>query len=102
MYVTKAGLPSNGLWAIDFTLAGVDKATGVARVGDTLGVGPANMVAIGDSYNDLPMLQSCGFSVAMGNAPAEVKAAADFVAPPVSADGLAVAIKEYVLPRLTA
>jgi len=46
------------------------------------------------------MLQSCGFSVAMGNAPPEVKAAADFVAPPVSEDGLAVAIFEYVLPRI--
>ena len=102
MYVIKAVLPYNGLWAIDFTLAGVDKATGVARVGRTLGVDPANMVAVGDSYNDLPMLQSCGYSVAMGNAPPEVKAAADFVAPSVGDDGLAVAIEEYVLPRLTA
>lgn len=101
MYVIKAMLPYNGLWAIDFTLAGVDKATGVARVGDTLGVDPASMVAVGDSYNDLPMLESCGFSVAMGDAPAEVKAAADFVAPSVADDGLAVAIDEYVLPRLT-
>ena len=100
MYVIKAVLPYNGLWAIDFTLAGVDKSTGVARVGDTLGVDPANMVAVGDSYNDLPMLQSCGFSVAMGDAPPEVKAAADFVAPSVAEDGLAVAINEYVLPRI--
>ena len=100
MYVIKAVLPYNGLWAIDFTLAGVDKSTGVDRVGDTLGVDPANMVAVGDSYNDLPMLQSCGFSVAMGDAPAEVKAAADFVAPSVAEDGLAVAINEYVLPRI--
>ena len=100
MYVIKAVLPYNGLWAIDFTLAGVDKSTGVARVGDTLGVDPANMVAVGDSYNDLSMLQSCGFSVAMGDAPPEVKAAADFVAPSVAEDGLAVAINEYVLPRI--
>ena len=100
MYVIKAVLPYNGLWAIDFTLAGVDKSTGVARVGDTLGVSPANMVAVGDSYNDLPMLQSCGFSVAMGDAPAEVKAAADFVAPSVTEDGLAVAINKYVLPGI--
>ncbi|MCI0897916.1 MAG: HAD family phosphatase [Chloroflexi bacterium] len=100
MYVIKAVLPYNGLWAVDFTLAGVDKATGVSRVGRTLGVDPANMVAVGDSYNDLPMLESCGFSVAMGNAPEEVRAAADFVAPSVEEDGLAVAINDYVLPRL--
>ena len=100
MYVIKAVLPYNGLWAVDFTLAGVDKASGIARVGQTLGVNPANMVAVGDSYNDLPMLEACGFSVAMGNAPPEVKDAAEFVAPSVAEDGLSVAIKKYVLPRV--
>ena len=100
MNVIKAVLPYNGLWAVDFTLAGVDKATGVSRVGKTLGVDPADIVAAGDSYNDLPMLVSCGFSIAMGNAPEEVRAIADFVAPTVEEDGLAVAIHEYVLPQL--
>jgi HAD superfamily hydrolase (TIGR01484 family) len=100
MYVIKAVLPYNGLWAVDFTLAGVDKASGIARVGQILGVNPTNMVAVGDSYNDLPMLEACGFSVAMGNAPPEVKDAAEFVAPSVAEDGLAVAINEYVLPRV--
>ncbi len=100
MYVVKAMLPYNGLWAVDFTLAGVDKAAGISRVGETLGVNPANMVAVGDSYNDLPMLEVCGLSVAMGNAPPEVRAAADFVVPTVENDGLAVAINDHVLPRL--
>ncbi len=100
MYVIKVVLPYNGLWAVDFTLAGVDKAAGVSRVGDTLGVDPANMVAMGDSYNDLPMLKACGFAVAMGNAPEEVKAVADFVAPTVEEDGLAIAINDYVIPQL--
>ena len=100
MYVIKAVLPYNGLWAVDFTLAGVDKASGIARVGQTLGVNPTNIVAVGDSYNDLPMLEACGFSVAMGNAPPEVKDAAEFVAPSVAEDGLSVAIKKYVLPRV--
>jgi len=100
MHVIKAVLPYNGLWAVDFTLAGVDKAAGVARVGESLGVDVANMVAVGDSYNDLPMLKACGFAVAMGNSPDEVKAASDFVAPTVAEDGLAVAIIDYVLPRL--
>ncbi len=100
MTVIKAMLPYNGLWAVDFTLAGVDKAAGVSRVGQTLGINPADMVAIGDSYNDLPMLVSCGISIAMGDAPHEVREAADFVAPSVSDDGLAVAINDYVMPRI--
>ncbi|MDA1128889.1 MAG: HAD family hydrolase [Chloroflexi bacterium] len=100
MYVVKALLPYNGLWAVDFTLAGVDKAAGISRVGETLGVDPANMVAAGDSYNDLPMLRICGLGIAMGGAPEEVKAIADFVAPSVEEDGLAVAINDFVLPQL--
>lgn len=100
MHVIKAVLPYNGLWAVDFTLAGIDKAAGISRVGKTLGVDPANMVGAGDSYNDLPMLEVCGFSIAMGNAPEAVKAVADYVAPSVQEDGLAVAIIEYVLPLL--
>ena len=100
MHVILAVLPYNGLWAVDFTQAGVDKATGVSRVANTLGVDPDNMVAAGDSYNDLPMLRACGFGIAMGNAPKEVKAIADFVAPTVEEDGLAVAINDYVLPQL--
>jgi len=100
MHVIKAMLPYNGLWAVDFTVAGVDKASGVSRVGKTLGVDPVNMVAAGDSYNDLPMLAACGFSIAMGSAPEAVKAIADFIAPTVEEDGLAVAINDYVLPQL--
>ena len=100
MTVIKAILPYNGLWAIDFTLAGVNKATGVSQIGQTLGIDPSNMLAVGDSYNDLPMLVSCGISIAMGNAPEEIIAAADFVAPLVEKDGLAIAINNYVMPRI--
>lgn len=100
MNAIKAVLPYNGLWAVDFTLAGVDKATGVSRVGQMLGVNPTNMVAAGDSYNDLPMLEACGFGIAMGNAPDKVKAIADFVAPTVEEDGLATAIDRYVLTQV--
>ena len=100
MTVIKAILPYNGLWAIDFTLAGVNKATGVSQIGQTLGIDPSNMVAIGDSFNDLPMLVSCGIGIAMGDAPEEIITAADFVAPHVKDDGLAVAIDSYVMPRI--
>jgi hypothetical protein len=100
MHVIKAILPYNGLWAVDFTLAGIDKAAGVSRVGNTLGVELSDMVAAGDSYNDLPMLKACGYGIAMGNAPEEVKNAADFIAPSVLDDGLAAAIQEFVIPRM--
>ena len=100
VHAIKAKLPYNGLWAVDFTRAGVDKATGVAQVGRSIGVEAVDMAAVGDSFNDLPMLLSSGLSIAMGDAPDQVKAAADFVAPTVEEDGLALAIREHILPRV--
>ena len=87
MSVILASLPYNGLWAVDFTLKGVDKGSGVARMGEMLDVAPADMACVGDSYNDLPMLRACGFPVAMGGAPPEALALAGHVAPPRGAAG---------------
>ncbi|MCH8309975.1 MAG: HAD hydrolase family protein, partial [Chloroflexi bacterium] len=57
-------------------------------------------IAAGDSYNDIPMLHLAGMSIAMGNAPDAVKNEADYVAPTVENDGLAVAIDEFIIPNL--
>ena len=99
MSVILASLPYNGLWAVDFTRAGVDKGSGVGRMGERLGVQPANMACVGDSYNDLPMFRACGLPIAMGGAPQELQALAKHVAPTVGEDGLAYAIDNYILPR---
>jgi HAD superfamily hydrolase (TIGR01484 family) len=69
IHVVKASLPYNGLWAVDFTPQGVDKATGVARNGRSLGVNIADMAAVGDSFNDLPLLRASGLAIAMGVPP---------------------------------
>ena len=100
LHVVKVFLPYNGLWAVDFTNVGVDKATATLELAPMIGVEARNMVAAGDSYNDLPLLRLCGFGMAMGDAPEELKAIADYIAPPVDEDGLAVGIEEFVLPRL--
>ena len=102
MSVILASLPYNGLWAVDFTVKGVDKGSGIARMGEMLGVEPSEMACVGDSYNDLPMLRACGLPIAMGGAPEEIRAAASLSAPVVEADGLAYAIDRYILPRVTA
>jgi len=87
-------------WMVDFTHAEASKATAVRRYATLAGIGPSQIIAAGDSYNDLPLLQACGLRIAMGNAASELKAIADYVAPTVDEDGLAVAIEEFVLPRL--
>ncbi len=100
MQAVKVYLPYNDLWAVDFTRRGVDKAVATAMLADMIGVELGQMAAAGDSYNDLPLLQACGLAIAMGDAPEELKAIADYIAPSAEEDGLAVAIEEYILPRL--
>ena len=100
MSVILASLPYNGLWAVDFTLKGADKGSGVARMGEMLGLVPADMVCVGDSYNDLPMFRVCGLPIAMGGAPEDIKSAAALTVPTVEEDGLAYAIDRYILPRV--
>jgi hydroxymethylpyrimidine pyrophosphatase-like HAD family hydrolase len=100
--VVKVFLHYNDLWAVDFTPVGVDKGTAAQKLADILGIEVCQIAGVGDSYNDLPMLEVCGLSIAMGGAPPEVKAVADYIAPTVEEDGLAVAIEEVVLPLLRA
>ena len=102
LHLVKVYLPYNDLWAVDFTKIGVDKAAGTRRLAQMIGVKVGDMVAAGDSYNDLPLLIACGLAIAMGDAPQELRAVADYVAPSAEDDGLAVAIEEFILPRLIA
>ena len=101
MSVILASLPYNGLWAVDFTRSGVDKGSGIARMGGMLDVAPANMACVGDSYNDLPMLQACGLPIAMGGAPEEIRKDASLSTLSVEEDGLAYAIDRYIMPRVS-
>ena len=100
LHVVKVYLHYNGWWAVDFTAAGVHKGTAARVLAEQMGVPPERFIAAGDSFNDLPMLEIAGYRIAMASAPPEMKELADFVAPPVEEDGLAVAIEEVVIPRL--
>jgi HAD superfamily hydrolase (TIGR01484 family) len=98
--VVKMFLPTTGLWGVNFAPNGVNKGVAAVKVAQLLGIKPSQLVAAGDSYNDIPLLEICGLSIAMGNAPEELKAIADYIAPSVVEDGLAVAIEEFLLPKL--
>lgn len=84
---------------IETTHPEATKGAGIARVCKLLNIQPENVMALGDSGNDLTMLKSAGLGVAMGNAPDFVKAAADAVTESNEKDGAALAIERYVLNR---
>ena len=58
---------------------GIDKAQSLARLLDVIGLTKEEMIACGDGYNDLSMIQFAGLGVAMENASDKVKNAADYV-----------------------
>ena len=85
------------VWLVEATAPGIDKGSGLLKLCEMLGVHPQRVLAIGDSENDIPMLQAAGFGVAMGNATDSLKAVADWIAPPIEEDGAAVALRRWVL-----
>jgi Cof subfamily protein (haloacid dehalogenase superfamily) len=89
-------------WALNVHMPGASKAAGVQVLAQTLGCTLADVVAIGDGYNDLPLLEAAGTGVAMGNAADEVKRRADAVVNGHDEDGVAEAIERFVLEPLRA
>jgi Cof subfamily protein (haloacid dehalogenase superfamily) len=65
-----------GTWGLVVRAAGVDKGTAIDWVARHHGVTAAEVVAVGDWLNDIPMLKRAGRSFAMAQAPIAVKAAA--------------------------
>ncbi len=100
MEAVKVWLPYNGLWAVDFTRSGVNKGSALRILCDMSGIAPSQTIAVGDSFNDAPLLETAGLGIAMGNAPQEVRDVADYSVPTVEEDGLAEAIERYVLPMI--
>ncbi|MGE5571684.1 MAG: Cof-type HAD-IIB family hydrolase [Bacteroidota bacterium] len=84
---------------VEFTAEGVSKGSGLAILAQHLGVRRDEVLAIGDSENDISMLEFAGIGVAVRNAAEEVKKAADYVADGESGDGVAEALSRFVLGR---
>lgn len=72
---------------------GYTKASGMQYIADYLGISMTETVGIGDSSNDIPMLEAAHIGIAMGNATPDVKAAANYVTTDISEDGVAEALK---------
>ena len=66
---------------IDITAPGVDKGQGISHLGQAEGISPQKMLAIGDNYNDIPMLEVAAYSYAVANAHDDIKAVAKYLAP---------------------
>lgn len=87
---------------LDVTPPGLSKASALELVRERVLVAQENTVAIGDGTNDIEALRWAAYSVAMGHAPAALKALADEVTGTIEADGVVPVLRSLVqvaLPR---
>ena len=91
-YVTRS-IP----WFIEVMNRNVNKGKSLEVVARYLDIPMEQVLAIGDSWNDAPLLQAAGFGVAMGSAPPELREVADAVVGDVQNDGVAEAVERFVL-----
>ena len=82
---------------LEFTRADANKGFGLRKLAEILGVNPDATMAIGDTENDLAIIEAAGIGVAMGNATDAVKARADYVTTTNTKDGVAAAIEHFIL-----
>ena len=81
----------------EIALQGCSKADGMRRVLDRLGLDRQHSIAMGDSANDLDMLEAAGISIAMGNANEEIRAISTGVTADVVDSGVALALENLLL-----
>jgi len=84
---------------LEFVAPGVSKGRAVRWLARRLGVPLGATLAIGDQWNDIEMLAEVGHGTAMPTAPAEVRAVARYIAPPLAEEGVARMIEALVLAR---
>ena len=81
---------------LEFSALGVDKATTLARLCQSLGVAAGEVIAFGDMPNDAAMLRWAGYGAAVANAHPDALAAARLVTASNMEDGVALAIERLL------
>lgn len=97
-FATEIRLTTSG-YGIEILPPGISKGFALQVLGEKLGVDREQIIAAGDNYNDLEMLQYAGLGVAMGNAPEAIREQVDFVTHNNDQDGIAHLIERFILGR---
>jgi Cof subfamily protein (haloacid dehalogenase superfamily) len=100
MIGSRATIARSQPYFLDFTHLLANKGEGIAALAKAFGIDLAQVAALGDMTNDLPMFARAGLAVAMGQAPASVRAEAAFTAATNEDGGVADAISRFIRPRV--
>lgn len=86
--ITAFSIPNSEKWGGEITPQGVHKAEGIRSILEEGDFGQQNVIAVGDSENDIEMLKFASIGVAMGNSRPAVIEAADMVTESLREDGI--------------
>ncbi len=89
---------SSGPNLFDVMRKGVTKGKALLSLAEYLGVPASKTFAIGDSDNDLSMIEAASYGIAMGNATEDCKKAASYITANCDSLGFAKAVDEYIIP----
>ena len=81
---------------LEVTKLGIDKGVAVKKLAEKLNIPIEEVIAVGDSFNDLPMLKAAGTSVAVENAQPEIKEQVDFSVRSNNDGGIADLIEKFI------
>jgi Cof subfamily protein (haloacid dehalogenase superfamily) len=96
LYSGTLSITTSEPWFFEVSAIGATKGSALASLADTLGFAREGTLAIGDSLNDLSMIEWAGMGVAIGNARDEIRQCAWRVADVCDADGAARLIEELI------
>jgi Cof subfamily protein (haloacid dehalogenase superfamily) len=82
---------------LEFVDIHASKAIAMEKLGAHFGIQRSEMIAVGDGYNDLSMIEYAGLGVVMGNAKDAIKEKADYITLSNDEDGVAHVIRKFVL-----
>ncbi|MEM0030491.1 MAG: phosphoglycolate phosphatase [Candidatus Nitrosocaldus sp.] len=97
--IRREGLPVvivDSMYAYHINHERINKAVGLKVALDSLGIKPEQCIAIGDSATDIPLFQSCGYSIAIGNADDHVKSMAKTSVKGRDGNGLVEALQHFI------
>lgn len=93
-------ITSSNYFNIEIGPYGITKGTAVEELAKAMNISSDDIIAMGDNYNDIPMLEYSGCGVAMENAESPVKDKADFFTKSNDDNGVAYAIEELIFKKI--
>ena len=82
---------------LEFVSIDAGKGAALAEIGRLFNIDRSEIIAVGDSYNDICMIEYAGFGVAVANAHDDIKAKSDYITLSNNEDGVAEVIDKLLL-----